>query len=59
MRIRVVFESLAGCSMYSRFLSFLVGGNGDLAVSAVVVAGAARFFGEKVGWRRWPLFWLG
>lgn len=61
MRIRVVFE-VAGRLFYVVSISLIPLSAATVILQAtplVVVAGAARFFGEKVGWRRWAAILVG
>lgn len=61
MRIRVVFE-ITGRLFFVLSISLLPLSTATVILQAtplVVVAGAARFFGENVGWRRWVAILIG
>ncbi len=61
MRIRVVFE-ITGRLFYVLAISLIPLSAATVILQAtplVVVAGAALFFGEKVGWRRWTAIIVG
>ncbi|TYC52053.1 DMT family transporter [Rhodobacterales bacterium] len=61
MRIRAVFE-VVGRLFYVASISMIPLSAATVILQAtplVVVAGAARFFGEKVGWRRWAAILVG
>ena len=61
MRIRVVFE-IMGRLFYVLAIALTPLSSSTVILQAtpiVVVAGAALFFGERVGWRRWLAIALG
>ncbi len=61
MRIRVVFE-ITGRLFFVLSISLLPLSTATVILQAtplIVVAGAARFFGENVGWRKWVAILIG
>lgn len=61
MALRALFES-SGRLFYTIAIAYTALSNASAIMQAtplVVVAGAALFLGEKVGWRRWLAIWIG